>query len=256
MKNSKTRSTEPQSEEGASIHVFDLDHTLLRVNSSFHFSRYLYRRGVLKLSEMLRIYWGSLRYQLGLLSLNQIHDEAFKALFCGNTLHSWSCHLPEYLDKHLMQLTSPSVAAILEKARSRGAVTALFSSSPAFIVEAIAKRFSIEHVTASKYEVDKVGRFVKIASLLDGEGKKSALRRLAGKCGIPLERTVAYSDSIIDLPLLESAGRAVCVEPDRRLREYARKQGWEVLAHGSSTQSCSGGGKAASEISGYSQAGS
>ena len=41
--------------------------------------------------------------------------------------------------------------------------------------------------------------------------------------------SVAYSDSINDLPLLQAVDRAVAVDPDQRLRAHAQAHGWEIL---------------------------
>ncbi|HIE49069.1 MAG TPA: HAD-IB family hydrolase, partial [Gammaproteobacteria bacterium] len=41
-------------------------------------------------------------------------------------------------------------------------------------------------------------------------------------------RTIAYSDSINDLPLLKFASQAVVLNPDIRLREVAILEGWEI----------------------------
>ena len=38
-----------------------------------------------------------------------------------------------------------------------------------------------------------------------------------------------YSDSIHDLPLLESVGHPVAANPDRRLRKEARRRGWDIV---------------------------
>ena len=40
---------------------------------------------------------------------------------------------------------------------------------------------------------------------------------------------MAYSDGYSDLPLLEAVGRAVAVNPDRKLRRVAGERGYQVL---------------------------
>ena len=60
-------------------------------------------------------------------------------------------------------------------------------------------------------------------------GKAIAIRTLAAREGIDLERSYAYSDSESDLPMLEVVGHPVVVNPDRELARIARERGWEVL---------------------------
>lgn len=143
----------------------------------------------------------------------------------------WTSYLPEYIDECYSRIVSPAVLSHLIKAQDRGEKTALFSSGPDFIVEYIANHFSISYIKSSKYGVDKEGRFVKISALLDGEGKRKALISLAGESKVPLPKVTVYSDSILDLPLLKLAGKAVCVEPDKALRKVAKQHEWEIINH-------------------------
>ena len=43
-----------------------------------------------------------------------------------------------------------------------------------------------------------------------------------------LIETIAYSDSINDLPLLNFSSKAVVLNPDSKLREVAVLLGWEI----------------------------
>jgi HAD superfamily hydrolase (TIGR01490 family) len=61
------------------------------------------------------------------------------------------------------------------------------------------------------------------------EGKAEAIRDLAAREGIDLERSWAYSDSESDLPMLRAVGHPVAVNPDAELARVAREESWEVL---------------------------
>jgi phosphoserine phosphatase len=39
-----------------------------------------------------------------------------------------------------------------------------------------------------------------------------------------------YGDSIADLPVLSTVGNPVCVNPDKKLLDVAKKRGWQVLS--------------------------
>ncbi len=65
-----------------------------------------------------------------------------------------------------------------------------------------------------------------------GAGKAEAVRELAVQHAIDLARSTAYSDSASDLPLLETVGSPVAVNPDRALRRVADERGWPVRAFG------------------------
>ena len=52
---------------------------------------------------------------------------------------------------------------------------------------------------------------------------------LAAERGYRLPDCYAYSDSVTDLPLLQTVGHPHAVNPDRALRRIARQRGWPVL---------------------------
>jgi phosphoserine phosphatase len=45
-----------------------------------------------------------------------------------------------------------------------------------------------------------------------------------------IEHSVFYSDSLNDLPLLETVGTPVAVDPDPTLLAHAQKHGWSVIS--------------------------
>jgi phosphoserine phosphatase len=63
---------------------------------------------------------------------------------------------------------------------------------------------------------------------MHGEAKAVAVRALAEREGLDLQRCAAYSDSANDVPMLSVVGRPVAVNPDSELRAIARARGWEI----------------------------
>jgi fatty acyl-CoA reductase len=61
-----------------------------------------------------------------------------------------------------------------------------------------------------------------------GDARASYLRRLAKELGADLPKSYAYADSLSDLPMLETVGHPVAVNPDPRLRRIARDRRWAV----------------------------
>lgn len=111
----------------------------------------------------------------------------------------------------------------------RGRRVYLVSAAPAEIVEPIADRLGVHHAVASVARVDDDGRYTgELERYAYGPAKADAVKEIAERDGIDLERSFAYSDSATDVPMLEAVGHAVAVNPDRRLREVAAERGWEV----------------------------
>jgi HAD superfamily hydrolase (TIGR01490 family) len=64
---------------------------------------------------------------------------------------------------------------------------------------------------------------------LSGEAKAQAVRELAGRYGIDLNRSYAYGNRIRDLAMLDAVGHAFAVNPSSRLERIAEVQRWQIL---------------------------
>jgi putative phosphoserine phosphatase/1-acylglycerol-3-phosphate O-acyltransferase len=67
-----------------------------------------------------------------------------------------------------------------------------------------------------------------IEPLCYAAGKVYWAEAYAHEQGVDLDRSFFYTDSISDMPMLQRVGCPVVVNPDYRLRRYARRQGWPV----------------------------
>jgi len=61
-----------------------------------------------------------------------------------------------------------------------------------------------------------------------GQGKLVAAQQYAQKHGLKLADCVAYANDFADLALLKAVGRPVVINPDWRLRRWAKKHGWPL----------------------------
>ncbi len=200
------------------IDLFDLDGTLVKGNTSFHFFLFLLRKGILPMRSLFRAGALFFTFKRKWISLLQFHCDVFrvflkgrkKALFIDAVEPFLDIWLEKWLDRPLVE------QAIGEKI--------LLSSAPDFLVGPIARRLNIKRWKASEYGVDDQGNFSEIIKIVDGEEKLRWARTLA-----QASRIDAYSDSDDDLPLLLWAGKVYVVRPNRRLRKIARQKGWQEV---------------------------
>jgi phosphoserine phosphatase len=112
--------------------------------------------------------------------------------------------------------------------RAEGRAVYIVSSSPEEVVRPLAEHFGVAGVIATRARIED-GRYTgELEFYCAGPAKAEAIRDLALREGIDLERSYAYSDSIADLPMLESVGHPVAVNADRDLRKQAEERGWDV----------------------------
>ena len=103
-----------------------------------------------------------------------------------------------------------------------------------FVTEPIAKAFGVDHLIAALPEETDSGEFTGglIGAPTSGEGKIAHTENWLRQMNLSFDSfddTYFYSDSDRDLPLLSKVNHPVAVNPNSRLTEYARTQGWPLM---------------------------
>jgi hypothetical protein len=105
----------------------------------------------------------------------------------------------------------------------------LVTATPVEIATVIARRLGLTGALGSVAEsVDGVYTGRLVGEILHGAAKAEAVKALAVREGLELERCAAYSDSANDIPLLTLVGTACAINPDATLRTYAKTNGWRI----------------------------
>lgn len=211
------------------LHAFDLDGTLLMKNSSFAFSLYLYRKKVFRLADFLFCCSCYFQHRVFKRSLFWLHNCIFKRLFQGKKIALFEEHLNDFLNEYLSKMTYLPAMLRLQEAQKRSYTTLILSTSPIFLVEKIAKRLHVENYYATSYVIGENGVMQELKLVVDGVKKAHYLNQYRKKYCASETECVAYSDSSLDFAFLKSANFQVAVRPDRKLRRYAKCQGWEIL---------------------------
>jgi len=209
--------------------IFDLDKTLTRCNVSFAFGQFLYRRKKLSLFKMFRLVGAYLLQKWGLSSLQNLHALAFRLLFQGKKKSAITAFVSEFLSQLPSSFFQDTVIAKLRKHQKEQIPIWIQSSSPEFLVIPIAALCGVTKVSASVYGTDDTGRFSHIETIVDGSVKKNFFLHYIQECGIEREKVCFYTDSIQDLPLLESVGTPIVVYGDKKLMKIAQKSAWQIL---------------------------
>lgn len=205
------------------IAAFDLDGTLLKKNSSFAFCRFLTEQGFFSQLDLFFCVSIYLRHCYFGLSLGDLHSLVFKRLFKGKSVTTLSSFLNPFIEKKIASLWYPPAVNRLQMLKNQGVKCLVLSNSPRFLTAPLAQMFGVTEVFATDYQTNDKNELTQISSLMDGPKKAEILSLF------PLKKTIAFSDSYLDLPFLQAAHTAVAVNPKRRLKKYAKQKGWEVL---------------------------
>lgn len=162
-------------------------------------------------------------------SLEKVHNQILKAYLNRFSKEALLLLSSEFIEQRLDALLDKTIFNEMKLAVKEGALVSLCTSSPDFLVSPIAKRLSIDLWCASCYKFDSSGFLCKIDPIVNGPQKASFVRKVLEREKITQEEIIAYSDSILDLPLFELSGKKVAVNPDRKLKRHSELKNWRVL---------------------------
>jgi HAD superfamily hydrolase (TIGR01490 family) len=216
----------------AAAAFFDLDNTLLQGASIYWLARGLAARRYISVGDLLRFATRQLRYRIsarehpGHLDLAKRSALAFVA---GWRVSELSRLAEEIYDELMADRIWAGTRALAQRHLDAGHRVWLVTAAPVELGQVIADRLGLTGALGTVAEVvDGVYTGALVGDLLHGPAKAGAITRLAAAEGLDLGRCVAYSDSVNDLPMLTTVGRAVAVNPDPALRRQARRRGWEI----------------------------
>jgi HAD superfamily hydrolase (TIGR01490 family) len=215
------------------IALFDLDHTLLTVDSDEAWVEFLIEDGILDRAKFEQSNHDLVaRYRAGratsveftyfYLSTLVGHDPA--------TLDAWHAR---YLERKVRPAISTAARELVAKHRNEGHLTVLTTATGRFIVAPIGRELGFDNVIATEPEM-KDGRYTGRVSGIPNmrEGKVTRLDAWLAERGAALghfRQSWFYSDSVNDLPLLLQVTHPVAVNADPSLAALARMKGWPQI---------------------------
>ena len=214
--------------------LFDLDHTLLPLDSDHEFGEFLIRQGLTDADA----------YRLA--------NDGFYQQYCEGTLvladyirfttSVWrqmnegaqQALQQAFMEQVIYPAMQPQALELVEQHRAQGDLLAIVTATNEFVTRPIADAFNVSDLIAVRLVRDTAGR---VTGEIDGvpsfrEGKITRVEQWLSGMGRQLsdfDRVSFYSDSPNDLPLLERANDPVATNPSPALEEAARERGWRIL---------------------------
>jgi HAD superfamily hydrolase (TIGR01490 family) len=214
--------------------LFDLDHTLLPIDSDHAWGQFMVQLGWVDSQEFGR---GNDKfyadYQAGTLDIHAYVEFTTKAWRYRPEAEQAAAHA-QFMREVIAPALRPQARALVAQHQAQGDLVALVTATNAFVTAPIAKALGIDHLIAVRLARDSQGGYTgQIAGtpsfqhgkvVRTAEWLESLGQRLAD-----FERVFVYSDSINDLALLEMATDPVATNPAASLEKIARAKGWRVL---------------------------
>ncbi|WP_367109436.1 HAD family hydrolase [uncultured Psychrobacter sp.] len=223
-----------QSGQQKELALFDLDHTLLDVDSDYLWGEYIVKHNLVDEAEYRtanqKFYQDYIEGTLDATEYNEFVAQFLSSLPMEELIELREDYIKTEIEPHMR----PKAITVLREHLDRNHEVVIISATNDFIVSAIAERFSIEkaNILATPLEVIDDRYTGKLTDKPNfKEGKIYHLERWVAQQqakGISFTKTYAYSDSKNDIPLLDWADIAVCVSPDDALHAHALAHRWAV----------------------------
>jgi HAD superfamily hydrolase (TIGR01490 family) len=232
---------------------FDLDRTLISGASAFPFAVEAWRAGLVTNRELGR--WAITAFMF-LLSGDKGEDlsDNARAEFLGKVAGVAVDQLDAVAREMLPNLVNdirPESKKLIQMHHDAGRETWIVSASPQRIVEPLAQALGMNGAIGTRGQVVE-GHYTDQLDgpFVYGQGKAEAIRSLSDAHRYDLALSYAYSDSISDLPMLETVGHPVAVNPDGELERIAYERGWPIVIFARRTKRAIALGSAATLASG------
>ncbi len=211
---------------------FDVDNTLMRGASIYHFARGLAARGMFGPRDLARLTWGQLAFRMrGAENADHIDAarEAALAFVAGHRVDDIVRLGEEIYEDTMADRIWAGARELTQRHLEAGQRVWLVTATPVELANILARRLGLTGALGTVSEsADGVYTGRLTGGLLHGEAKAAAVRALARREGLDLSRSSAYSDSFNDMPMLQIVGHPNVVNPDPELLAEARSQGWPV----------------------------
>lgn len=217
--------TSPSARIGA---FFDIDHTVLEINSGSKWIGYQWRTKQMGLFGLGRALMWLAQYRFGWLDYEAMAKKVL-AGYRGKAVAPIYEEVARWFHAEVEWAICTEARAAIDEHRARGDVLVLLSSATQFLCAPVATVLDIEHVLCTEIEVnDGVLSGKHVAPACYGSGKVVKAEAFAKIHGIDLAKSYFYSDSISDLPMLERVGEPRVINPDPRLKRAAVERDWSI----------------------------
>ena len=213
--------------------LFDLDHTLLPIDSDYSWGEFTITLGWTDASSFKQrndeFY---AHYQAGTLDIHDYVRFATQAVRLQGAQAAAQAH-ERYMREVITPNLRPAAQALVRKHQAAGDTVMIVTATNEFVTRPIAQAFGVSELIAVELVRDTSGW---ITGEIKGtpsfrEGKVQRVQQWLAHRGLGWSDVDMhfYSDSPNDLPLLERAQHPVATNPDERLRQLAQTRGWPIL---------------------------
>lgn len=218
----------------SNLALFDLDHTLLPIDSDYEWGQFLVRSGAVDPVEFKRAndeFFA--QYQAGVL------DPVVYLEFSLGTLARFPRKELDAMHAQFMRDVIypnilPAATTLLQRHKDAEDLVVIITATNRFVTAPIAAALGVRHLIAAEPQEDVDGNITGklVGTPTQGPGKVTHTEAWLARQGLTLasfERSYFYSDSHNDIPLLSVVTDPVATNPNTALATHANARGWPSL---------------------------
>lgn len=216
------------------IAIFDLDHTLLPLDSDYEWGQFLVRIGAVDGAAFAKrnadFY---VQYEAGTLDPVEYLEFALGTLaqFPRKQLNDWH---QQFMADVIQPAILPAALDLVSKHQDADDLVLIVTATNRFVTGPIAQALGVTNLIAAEPELTADGEITgKLLGIpTSGEGKITHTQTWLAAMGKSLdsfERSYFYSDSQNDIPLLSVVTHPIATNPNARLKAHAELHGWPIL---------------------------
>lgn len=227
-------SADPSAPKPLRLALFDLDHTLLPLDSDHAWGQFTVALGWRDAETHTRANDAFYkRYQDGTLDIAEYVRFATEVLREHGMEQAQQAH-ERFMQSTILPALREPALALVRAHQAAGDTVVVVTATNEFVTRPIAQAFGVDELIAVELEHDAQGQ---VTGEIRGtpsfrDGKVLRVEQWLSARGLnwaSVAHSTFYSDSINDLPLLEKVHEPVATNPDARLQAIAAERGWRIL---------------------------
>jgi len=214
--------------------LFDLDHTLIPIDSDYEWGQFMCRIGAVNAATFAaRNKEFFAQYQAGTMDPVAYLEFALGYLARFKRADLDEMH-KQFMDEVIKPAILPQAHALLQKHRDAGDLIGIVTATNRFVTAPIAQALGVEHLIAAEPEQTAEGEFTGHLKGVPTSGPGKVVHTNAWLAGMDkslnsFPQSWFYSDSHNDIPLMSAVTHPVATNPNSTLTTHAQAKGWPII---------------------------
>ncbi|RJO61937.1 hypothetical protein C4544_01505 [candidate division WS5 bacterium] len=212
------------------IALIDIDGTLVKGQTQVFLMKYLYRKKLIKTSALLEVLFWYFKYKF----LNQEIDQDmakkfYQQLFRGKSEEEVNEIINDYFDHCLRNKIYLKSSELIKRYRDNDFEIILFSATISPVAKKLVEFFKADSYLSTELEI-RDGKYTGLVKggIFIGLNRAHVIRQMI--CSLKkIDRIAILSDRFSDKEIFLLADEPVAINPDKKLRNFAKKENWEII---------------------------